>query len=165
MSEVILGMNAFHGDSAVCLVVDGKLVAAAEEERFHPPKHWAGFPSEAAKHCLASAVLTLSDVDHVAVNRDPSTNLMSKVPFSRSKGPSPEAIKGRRGPSTPLLVWAFAWTRTHGPCRRRAARRNELERLLSETVLRWPPGDQLFRARGADSEGEKRPLGKGSRQV
>jgi carbamoyltransferase len=95
MSEVILGLNAFHGDSAACLVVGGKLVAAAEEERFRRLKHWAGFPSEAANYCLASAGLTLADVDHVAVNRDPSANLLSKVLFSLSKRPCLEAIKGR----------------------------------------------------------------------
>jgi len=41
---VILGLNAFHGDSSAALVRDGKLVAAAEEERFRRIKHWAGFP-------------------------------------------------------------------------------------------------------------------------
>ena len=40
----ILGINAFHGDAAACLVRDGQLVAAAEEERFRRIKHWAGFP-------------------------------------------------------------------------------------------------------------------------
>jgi carbamoyltransferase len=90
-----MGLNAFHGDSAACLVVDGRLVAAAEEERFRRLKHWAGFPSEAARYCLASAGLKLADVDHVAVNRDPSANLLSKVLFSLSKRPSLEAIKGR----------------------------------------------------------------------
>ena len=49
---IILGLNAFHGDSSACLVVDGELVAAAEEERFRRIKHWAGFPSEAVKYCL-----------------------------------------------------------------------------------------------------------------
>ena len=48
----ILGLNAFHGDSSACLVVDGHLVAAAEEERFRRVKHWAGFPSEAIRYCL-----------------------------------------------------------------------------------------------------------------
>ena len=43
----ILGLNAYHGDAAACLVKDGNLVAAAEEERFRRVKHWAGFPSEA----------------------------------------------------------------------------------------------------------------------
>ena len=43
----VLGVNAWHGDSAACLLIDGHLVAAAEEERFRRVKHWAGFPSEA----------------------------------------------------------------------------------------------------------------------
>jgi carbamoyltransferase len=41
---IILGLNAFHGDSSAALVRDGKLVAAAEEERFRRIKHWAGLP-------------------------------------------------------------------------------------------------------------------------
>ena len=49
---IILGLNAFHGDSAAALVRDGKLVAAAEEERFRRVKHWAGFPSQAIAYCL-----------------------------------------------------------------------------------------------------------------
>ena len=42
--SAIIGLNLFHGDSSACLVLDGKLVAAAEEERFKRIKHWAGFP-------------------------------------------------------------------------------------------------------------------------
>jgi predicted NodU family carbamoyl transferase len=49
---IILGLNAFHGDSAAALVRDGKLIAAAEEERFRRVKHWAGFPSKAIAYCL-----------------------------------------------------------------------------------------------------------------
>src|SRR4051812_25464320 len=67
----ILGINAFHGDSSACLVADGKLVAAAEEERFRRIKHWAGFPSEAIRYCLRQAGITLGDVAHAAINRDP----------------------------------------------------------------------------------------------
>jgi carbamoyltransferase len=40
--SLILGLNAYHGDSAACLIRDGQLVAAAEEERFRRIKHWAG---------------------------------------------------------------------------------------------------------------------------
>ena len=39
----IIGINAFHADSSACILVDGKLVAAVEEERFNRIKHWAGF--------------------------------------------------------------------------------------------------------------------------
>ena len=72
---IILGLNAFHGDSSAALVRDGVLVAAAEEERFRRIKHWAGFPSQAIAYCLREAGLALADVDHVAVNQDSRANL------------------------------------------------------------------------------------------
>jgi hypothetical protein len=49
---IILGLNAFHADSSAALLKDGKLIAAAEEERFRRTKHWAGFPSQAIAYCL-----------------------------------------------------------------------------------------------------------------
>ena len=52
---IILGLNAFHADSSAALVRDGKLIAAAEEERFRRIKHWAGFPSQAIAYCLREA--------------------------------------------------------------------------------------------------------------
>ncbi len=52
---IILGLNAFHADSSAALVRDGKLIAAAEEERFRRIKHWAGFPSQAVAYCLREA--------------------------------------------------------------------------------------------------------------
>jgi carbamoyltransferase len=48
----ILGINAFHGDASACLIRDGAIAAAAEEERFRRIKHWAGFPGEAIRYCL-----------------------------------------------------------------------------------------------------------------
>ena len=48
----ILGINAYHGDAAAALVIDGELVAAIEEERFNRIKHWAGFPAESIRYCL-----------------------------------------------------------------------------------------------------------------
>jgi carbamoyltransferase len=62
----ILGVSAFYHDSAAALVVDGKIVAAAQEERFTRKKHDDGFPTEAVRYCLAEGGLTLEDVDHVA---------------------------------------------------------------------------------------------------
>jgi carbamoyltransferase len=61
----ILGLNAYHGDASAALVVDGELVAAAEEERFNRVKHSAGFPKQAAAWCLAQA--GLPSADQVAV--------------------------------------------------------------------------------------------------
>lgn len=92
---VILGINAYHGDASACVVVDGKLVAAAEEERFRRIKHWAGFPAEAVKYCLSAAGIGIEAVDHVALNRDPSANLMKKVLFSFAKRPSLAAVTDR----------------------------------------------------------------------
>jgi carbamoyltransferase len=67
----ILGINAYHGDSSACLVIDGKLIAAVEEERFRRVKHWAGFPTEAVRYCLNEAGIGVEDIDHVAVKPAP----------------------------------------------------------------------------------------------
>ena len=73
---VILGLNAFHGDSSACLIVDGKLVAAAEEERFRRIKHWAGLPTEAIRYCLDAGGISITEVDRIAINRNPGANAM-----------------------------------------------------------------------------------------
>jgi carbamoyltransferase len=67
----ILGLNAYHADSAACLMVDGKLVAAATEECLRRTPHWAGLPTNAIDYCLREAQLTMRDVDLVAINRKP----------------------------------------------------------------------------------------------
>ena len=61
----ILGLSAYYHDSAAALVVDGNIVAAAQEERFSRKKHDAGFPTHAVDYCLAQAGLTLDGVDYV----------------------------------------------------------------------------------------------------
>jgi carbamoyltransferase len=76
---MILGLNAFHGDSSAALVRDGKLVAAAEEERFRRVKHWAGFPAQSIAYCLREAGLRLADVDHVAVNQNSRAHRLRKI--------------------------------------------------------------------------------------
>ncbi len=62
----ILGISAFYHDSAAALVVDGDIVAAAQEERFTRKKHDSGFPKRAIEYCLGEGGVTLADVDHVA---------------------------------------------------------------------------------------------------
>jgi len=96
----VLGINGYHGDAAACLVVDGKLVAAAEEERFRRIKHWAGFPVEAIAYCLAEGKLRLEDVEHVAINRDPKANWGERMRYlARSAAggyaPSPRKVLDR----------------------------------------------------------------------
>lgn len=61
----ILGISAYYHDSAAALLVDGRLVAAAQEERFTRKKHDPGFPTHAIEYCLAEAGITPSDVDYV----------------------------------------------------------------------------------------------------
>ncbi|MEN9574418.1 MAG: hypothetical protein RL514_2273 [Verrucomicrobiota bacterium] len=92
---VILGLNAIHGDSAACLVRDGKLVACAEEERFRRIKHWSGMPSEAIRYCLREAGLKLADVEHVTLNRDPSVNNFRRIAYALRRLPSPKLILNR----------------------------------------------------------------------
>jgi carbamoyltransferase len=75
----ILGINAYHGNASAALVCDGKLIAAVEEERFNRVKYAAGFPAEAIRYCLKEAGITLSDVDHVAVPRNPYARLGTKL--------------------------------------------------------------------------------------
>src|SRR5207302_3458033 len=87
MSLIVLGVNAYHGDSSACIVRDGRLVAAAEEERFRRIKHWAGFPSEAIRYCLKAAGVDLSGIDHVAINQDKKAHLWRKVAFTLSHRP------------------------------------------------------------------------------
>ncbi|MBO9200164.1 MULTISPECIES: carbamoyltransferase family protein [Niastella] len=77
----ILGLNAYHADSSAAIFKDGKMIAATEEERFRRQKHWAGFPSMAIQFCLKEAGISLSQVDHIAIGRDPSAKLNKKLLF------------------------------------------------------------------------------------
>ena len=92
---VILGLNAFHGDSSACLVRDGRLIACAEEERFRRVKHWSGMPSEAIRYVLREGGLKLADVEHVALNRDPGVNNFRRVAYALRRLPSPRLVLNR----------------------------------------------------------------------
>lgn len=89
---LILGLNAYHGDSAACLFRDGKLVAAAEEERFRRIKHWAGLPTQAIDYCVREAGATLADVDHIAINRNPRVNHWRRLAFVATHLPDPRLM-------------------------------------------------------------------------
>ncbi len=64
-SRVILGLSAYYHDSAACVVRDGEIIAAAQEERFTRKKHDSGFPREAVKFCLQEAGIVLVDVTEI----------------------------------------------------------------------------------------------------
>lgn len=91
----VLGLNAYHADAAACLVKDGILVAAVEEERFRRIKHWGGFPSESIRYCLAEAAISLADVEHVAVNSDNRANRWRKLGYVLTSGVSPGYVLAR----------------------------------------------------------------------
>jgi len=65
-SMYILGISAFYHDAAAALVKDGKLVAAASEERFSRKKHDERFPFHAIDYCLGTEKISLKDLDYVA---------------------------------------------------------------------------------------------------
>jgi carbamoyltransferase len=92
---IILGLNPFHGDSSAALIRDGKLVAAAEEERFRRIKHWAGFPSQAIAYCLREAGLTVADVDHIALNQDSGAHIGRKLAYLLRQRPDPRLVISR----------------------------------------------------------------------
>src|SRR5580704_11675490 len=76
---LIVGINAYHGDASAAAIVDGKLVAAAEEERFTRIKHAAGFPVEALKYVLKATGASSREIDLLAVARDPWARIMRKA--------------------------------------------------------------------------------------
>lgn len=81
----ILGINAYHGDAAAAIIKDGELIAAAEEERFNRFKHCAGFPTQAIRYCLDAAGVSLEDVEHIGISRDPSAHLHKKILFAAKR--------------------------------------------------------------------------------
>ena len=117
---IILGLNAFHADSSACILRDGKLIAAAEEERFRRIKHWAGFPAQAIAYCLAEAKLRLADVEHVALNQDGGAARWQRLSYVATHPPDPRLIIDRlrarraRAGVPELLDAAFAGERFRG---------------------------------------------------
>jgi len=93
----ILGINAYHGDAAAAIIKDGKLLAAAEEERFNRIKHCAGFPTRAVGYCLQAAGIGIEDVDHIGISRDPSAHLHKKILFTASRA-AKQTVGSRQTP-------------------------------------------------------------------
>ena len=77
-SKIILGVNSYHADSSACLMIDGNLIAAIEEERLNRIKHYAGFPLNAIKECLKIGDLKEGDITDIAFNTKPLSNLIPK---------------------------------------------------------------------------------------
>jgi carbamoyltransferase len=75
--NVILGLNAYHGDSSAALLIDGNLAMAVEEERYNRIKHWAGLPVQAAAACISYT--GTERIGHIAISRDPRAHLLAKI--------------------------------------------------------------------------------------
>ena len=78
---IILGLNVNHPDSSACLLVDGKIEIAIEEERINRIKHWSGLPILSIRECLNKKNLALKDVDYLAINSNFFSNLIDKFKF------------------------------------------------------------------------------------
>lgn len=79
---IILGINAYHANASAAILVDGRLIAAVEEERLNRIKYAAGLPHRAIQYCLQAAGAKLSDVDHIAIPRDPWARIETKLRFA-----------------------------------------------------------------------------------
>ena len=75
---LVLGLNCNHADSSACIIKNGKLLIAIEEERINRIKHWAGLPLQSIKECLAQTNLDLRNINHIAINTNPLSNLKEK---------------------------------------------------------------------------------------
>ena len=91
----ILGINAYHGGASACLIHDGQLVAAVEEERFQRVKYWAGFPVQAIRYMLVEAGIQPQDLDHVGISRNPNANLLQKALYAFRRRPSLSFVRDR----------------------------------------------------------------------
>ncbi|MCC7449404.1 MAG: carbamoyltransferase, partial [Anaerolineae bacterium] len=90
-----LGINAYHGGASACLIKDGQLIAAAEEERFSRIKYWAGFPVQAIRYVLSEAQITPQDVDHIGISRNPNANLLQMALYAFRRRPSLSLVTDR----------------------------------------------------------------------
>ena len=79
---IILGINAYHANASAAIVADGRLLAAVEEERLNRVKYAAGLPARAIQYCLDHAGVNLTEVDHIAIPRDPRARLATKLRFA-----------------------------------------------------------------------------------
>ena len=101
MSNNIIGISCFFHDAACCLLQDGVLVAAAEEERFSRNKHDAGIPKGAFNYCLEEGGLTIDEIDCVAYYEEPEKKLARQIWMMLPGLPSDKKILQRLEPRRP----------------------------------------------------------------
>jgi len=77
----VLGINMLHGDSSACLIKDGKLISAVEEERFTRIKHCSEFPLNAITYCLNANNTQIDEIDYVTINTNYKYNFFNRIFF------------------------------------------------------------------------------------
>tara|TARA_X000000950_G_scaffold288823_1_gene407669 strand:- start:19256 stop:20980 length:1725 start_codon:yes stop_codon:yes gene_type:complete len=79
--SIILGLNCFHADSSACIIKNGQIICAIEEERINRIKHWAGFPLQSIKECLKISNINFNQITDVTINTNPKSNFIPKIKF------------------------------------------------------------------------------------
>ncbi len=80
--KIILGINANHADSSACIIIDGKLIAAVEEERLNRIKHFSGYPIKSVQECMKIANIDSTEITDIAFNTKPLSNIFPKIFYS-----------------------------------------------------------------------------------
>jgi len=79
---IILGINYKHGDASACLIKDGKLLSATEEERFTKIKNYSYFPINSIKYCLSENNISIDEINYITVNSNQTYNFLAKIIFA-----------------------------------------------------------------------------------
>ena len=77
--SVILGLNCNHADSSACIIKDGNLLYAIEEERLNRIKHWAGLPNKSILEALKFTNLDIKEITDISINTNPLSNINNKI--------------------------------------------------------------------------------------
>ena len=83
--SIILGLNCNHADSSACIIRDGKLLIAVEEERINRIKHWAGLPINSIKECLKNSKIDINEITDISINTNPLSNINNKLLYFLKK--------------------------------------------------------------------------------
>ena len=137
----ILGISAFYHDSAACLVRDGEIIAAVQEERFTRKRHDAGFPKHAVRYCLEEAGIKTSDLDYVGFYDKPFIKFERILETYLSIAPS-----GMKQFLAAIPIWLKdkLWTRENNAHRRGLGGRYFPPLLFPGISMQWPPADNIF---------------------
>lgn len=92
---IVIGINAYHPDASVALFKDGCLLWAAEEERFSRIKHASGFPVTALRLCLQQTGISASQINYVAISKNPTAHVIRKLMFTLRSQPEAKLILNR----------------------------------------------------------------------